>query len=349
MADNPMYTPGKAISSTENWMRQYRVKIYQHTASTTGSNATTYNQTFAQEKESDVIFDVSNLRIQLKISRVAMYYPNQAQISIFNLNATFENTVIQEGYRVVVEAGYPNNYGKIFDGTILMCNRYKQDGTDYILNILALDGSQFLNEGFCTFTYAKGQTARQVVQNVCNKASTPISLGYASPQLDKIKFSKAYTSYGSTKTALSDIARTINGTWYVDNGELYMIAYSDSATKLPGGLNQAVELNPKTGLIGNPQQVNYGVQVKCLLNPKIMPYGLIHISNQYITEQLVSIGNYSQGVSRTYELDSEGLYRVCSVTFVGDTRGNDWYSEVVAVGQSGEMMSMLTQGNSTAN
>ena len=345
-----LYTPVKTISNTSNFGRLYRVKIYQHTQSTNGkAGSKTYNQTFAQEKDSDIVLDVSDLRIVFKIQRFAQYYPNQALITINNLNADTENSIIQEGYRIVIEAGYPSNYGQIFDGEVLMCNRFKQDGTDYILNILAIDGNQFINEGFASFSYAKGQTARQVVQNICNKASNPIQLEYASPALDKIIFSKGAAVHGQPKTTLSDIARTINGTWYVDKGKLYMVAYSDSASKLPGGYNQAIELSPSTGMLGNPQQVNYGVSVRSLLNPKIMPYGLIHIKSEYITEQLAQIGSYSQGATIPYALDPDGLYRICSVTFSGDSRGNDWYADIVAISQGGDMNSMLTNSSYTGN
>ena len=278
-----------------------------------------------------------------------MYYPNQAQISIYNLNAKTENEIIQEGYRIIVEAGYQSNYGQIFDGTVIMCNRYKQKGTDYILNILALDGSQFINEGYCSFSYAKGQTARQVVNDIANKASNPISLGYASPLLDDVKFSKGRAYSGSIKKPLADLCRTINGTWYVDKGQLNIIGYSDSADALPGGKEAAVELTPKTGLLGNPQQVNYGVEAKCLLNPKLVPYGMIHIPSQYITGQMVSVGSYSQGISVPYTLDTNGMFRICSVTFTGDTRGNTWYSDIVAIGQTGDISKMLTDKSYTGN
>lgn len=307
---NKIYVPGKQVSATINWMRKYRVKIYQHTKATSNSkSAKTYYQDFTTGKNSDAVLDVSNLRVQFTIKRNAQYYPNQAVITIYNLNAETENSITQEGYRVVVEAGYgnENNYGQIFDGTVLMCNRYKQNATDYIINILAIDGNN-------NHVFSKGIAVR-----------------------------------GQAKATLSDIARTINGTWYVDNGKLYMVAYADKADKLPGGYKQAVELSPKTGLLGNPQQVNYGIDAKCLLNPKLMPYGLVHIASENITEQMVQIGSFSQGISTPYELDSDGMYRICSVSFVGDTRGNDWYSEVVAGDQKGDMASMLTNLNSTGN
>lgn len=346
------YAPtGKALSSTLNWMRLYHVKIYHHTkAIATSSDAKTYNQEFAKQQDTDKVFDVSDLRIQFSIRRCALYYPNQAIIQIYNLNADTENAIIQQGYRVVVEAGYQSgNYGQIFDGNVIMCTRLKQNGVDFILNILAIDGDPFLNSAFCSFTYAKGQTARQVLSSICNKASNPVSLGYASPSLDNIVLSKGGSVYGQPKKTLADMAKTINGTWYIDNGQLYMFAYSDRADKLPGGLKQAVELNPQTGLLGNPQQVNYGVQARCLLNPKIVPYGLIHIPSRYITEQMVQVGSFSKGISIPYTLDPYGIYRVCSVTFTGDTRGNEWYSDIIAVDQGGDMMSMLTNPNYTAN
>lgn len=344
------YVPGKQTSTTVNWMRKYRIKIYQHTKSTSNTgDSKTYYQDFTAEKDTDTVLDVSNLRVVFSVKRNAQYYPNQAVVTIYNLNAKTENSIIQEGYRIIIEAGYPSNYGQIFDGTVLMCNRYKQNATDYILNILAIDGNQFINEGYCTFTFAKGQTARQIVKGICDKATNPISLGYASPALDNYIFSKGMAVNGQTKATLSDIARTINGTWYVDKGKLYMIAYADSADNLPGGRSQAVELSPKTGLLGNPQQVNYGIDAKCLLNPKLMPYGLVHIASEYITEQMVQVGSFAQGISTPYKLDPEGIYRICSVSFVGDTRGNDWYSEVVAVGQVGDMASMLTSSSYTGN
>lgn len=348
MAD-ATYTPGKTISSTANWMRQYRIKVYQHTEAVSNSkDASTYNQEFSAEKDTDIVLDVSDLRCVFSVRRAALHYPNQALVTIYNLNANTEKSIIEEGYRIVIEAGYPSNYGQIFDGTVLMCTRTKQDGTDYILNILAIDGSQFINEGYCTYAYARGQTLRDVAQGIADKASNPIHLEYASPMLDKIRLSKGIAGHGSVKTTLADIARTINGTWYVDKGQLYIIGYSDSKDNLPFG-KTAVKLTPQTGLLGTPQQVGYGVKARSLLNPQIEPYSLVNIPKQYILEQMVQIGSFSDGATRQQLLDKEDIYRVCSVTFSGDTRGNEWYSDIITVVQGGDMMAMLTDSSYTGN
>jgi hypothetical protein len=288
-----------------------------------------------------MVVDVSNLRCTFSAQHYALYYPNICNITIYNLNAETENAIIQEGYRLVLQAGYGDNPGEIFDGDILMCTRSKINGTDMILNILAIDGSEFYQFGFANFTILKGQSARpstalDIAKNIVVKASTPIQLAYASPALEKIQLAKGYAVHGSTREALSDLTRTINGTWFVEGNKLYIIAYSDSAAKLPMGL-QAVELNDKTGLIGNPQQQNQGVAARSLLNPAIQLYGFVHISNTEITEQMVNVGSFSQGISTKWALDPEGLYRVISINHNGDTRGNAWYSDITAVAQAGNI------------
>lgn len=349
----------EALPSSLNWMRGCLVKIYHHTQKMNPTkDVKAYNQEFSKELDTDKIFNVSDLRVRFSVRRCALHYPNQAIIQIYNLNRDTENAIIQQGYRIVVEAGYGkkeqgseinNNYGQIFDGSIIMCTRQKQDGVDYVLNILAIDGDPFLNNAFCNFSYKKGQTAYEVVDSICSRASNPIHLQYASPSLKEIVLSKGGVVYGQPKKVLADLAKTINGTWFIDNGEFHMLSYADSADKLPGGLQQAVELNSKTGLVGNPQQVNYGVQARCLLNPKIMPYGLIHLPSRYITEQMVQAGGPPKDFEAANTLDPEEIYRVCSVTFTGDTRGNEWYSDITAVDQGGDMMSMLTDPSYTAN
>lgn len=120
-----------------------------------------------------------------------------------------------------------------------------------------------------------------------------------------------------------------------------MVAYSDSATKLPFGLQAAV-LTPDTGLLGNTEQNGQGVNARSLLNSSIMVYGLVNIQNELITEQMVQPGSYSDEIGMKYALDPNNLYRVISVNHNGDTRGNAWYSDIVAVTQNGNIPETLT-------
>lgn len=343
---NTYKSTGKVISSTENWKRYYRARIYAHTSKaiqyplSDGSNAAAM-QTFAQQQKGDVEIDVSELRCTFSAKHYALGYPNICNLTIYNLNAKTENQIIYEGYRLVLEAGYKGNPGQIFDGEVLMCTRSKLNGTDMVLNILAMDGSSFYEFGFANFSITKGQSARTIVNNIANKAASPISLAYASPALDKITLSKGAAVHGLARQTLTDLAKSINGTWFIEGNKLHVIAYSDKAAGLPMG-KQAVELNAKTGLLGNPQQQTQGITARSLLNPAIQLYGLVHISNSLITEQMVTIGSFSAGITKKWALDPEGIYRVISSDFNGDTRGNNWYTDFTAVSQAGLIPEVLS-------
>lgn len=344
--DATIYKTGSTISKTPDWGRYFHAVIYAHTTdaiqypNASGSNQQAI-QEFATQKSSDVVLDISNLRCTFQAQHYALNYPNTCQLTVYNLNAQTEKTVIYEGYRLAVWAGYANNPGQIFDGDIVMCTRSRQNGTDMALNILAMDGGQFYQFGYANFSLTKGQSARDVVKHVANTASTPVDIGYVSPALDSLKFSKSFAAHGKASESLDDITKSINGTWFIEGGKLYVVAYSDSAAKLPLG-KQAVVLTPETGLLGNPQQQGQGVQARSLLNPAIQLYGLVNIPSVYITEQMVTIGSYSDGISKKWTLDSHDLYRVISVNHNGDTRGNAWYSDIVTVGQSGSIPETLT-------
>lgn len=344
--DVTYYKPGSTITKTPDWMRYFRAVVYAHTngaiqyPKADGSNQQAI-QDFAKPQPKDVALDISNLRCTFQAQHYALNYPNICQLTVYNLNAQTENAIIQEGYRLTVTAGYKNNPGQIFDGDIVMCTRSRQNGTDMVLNILAMDGGEFFQFGFSNFCLQKGQSARDVVKHIANTASTPINIGYVSPALDSMKFSKSFAAHGKASESLDDIAKSINGTWFIEGGKLYVVAYSDSAAKLPLG-KQAVVLTPETGLLGNPQQQGQGVQARSLLNPAIQLYGLVNIPNVYITEQMVNISDYSSGISMKYSLDPYAIYRVISVNHNGDTRGNAWYSDIVTVSQSGAIPETLT-------
>lgn len=353
MADAPVYSPtGKVISKTANWMRKCNVKIYAHTkdVSNASSDASTYAQQFAKPNEGDVVMDVSSLRCTFDIKRFAlMGYPNTALIKIYNLNVPTENSIIAEGYRVTVDAGYPDLYGRIFDGTIIFPTRWKENGTDYVLEILAIDGDDFLTDTYCTFNYTRKQTIRSVVETMAKQGGIDLDPN-VSAALDKT-LTKGGVVNGAPKNILNDIAKSINGTWYIDSGKLYVFAYSDDVSKLPFGL-EAVELSEKTGLIGTPQQNGQGVNARSLLNPKMVPYSLAHISNDKIIQQLPTFASYSQPPSQVYPLDPQGIYRIITVNFIGDTRGGEgspWYSDINTVYQSGDIIQTMENLFGTIN
>ena len=94
-----------------------------------------------------------------------------------------------------------------------------------------------------------------------------------------------------------------------------------------------IVVSPTTGLIGSPQQTDAGVNIRSLLNPNIvmvLPPRLIKIDQALTRQELKRIGVNSSS------LEQDGTYKIIGVRHVGDTRGNDWYTEVVGLSVHGE-------------
>ena len=87
-----------------------------------------------------------------------------------------------------------------------------------------------------------------------------------------------------------------------------------------------------------PTQADYGVTIRCLLNPRIKVNTLIHVDNSLVRAQ-----QFEQG-QQVYALDTDGIYKVIQVTTIGDTRGNDWYTEAETVTQAGKLPAMIANG-----
>jgi hypothetical protein len=268
--------------------------------------------------------DVSQLRCSFKIQKTIMQQPNFSSVTIYNLAPDTENSIIQEGNRIVIEAGYEGEqYGLIFDGDIVQPIRDKEDGVTYRLTLYSLDGDRMMNQGFVGFSLLKGQTARSAIENVVSQVKIPTQLGSISDSLSDTKLSRGKVVFGLAKDYLRQLAQSQDATFYVEDGRVNIIRAAD----LPEG--EILDLSPSSGLIGVPAQSEYGVSFKCLLNPHIKINSLVHIDNSLIRAQQFQLGQVIRN------LDNDGIYRVISVTHSGDTRGDDWYTECQTVSQAG--------------
>lgn len=301
------------------WLRKYRIVI--------------------QPMTGGASWDVSNLRCTFRIDKARLELCNYTDLQIYNLNASTESEILKEGARVIIEAGYegyiqtsgetgqvinsPAQYGKIFDGMVLQIYRLQEDNTDYTLNIVAEDGSDFLNQGFVTKSMSQNSKPRQIVETIAKSANHPIQVGKITTELKETELPRGKTMFGKPKDYLRKIAYENNADFYVEDGQLYMLRSNDVKS------GEEIVLTPQTGLIGWPHQVNDGVQLKCLLNPKIKLDTVVKIDNE-----LVRLQKANRGTLIT-PLDKDGLYYVAKLSHFGDTRGNDWYTSITGVSTLG--------------
>lgn len=274
--------------------------------------------------------DLSQLRITFEITKTDNETPNEAQIKIYNLAKDTENQIINEFTRVTLQAGYQDNYGVIFDGEITQSKRGRDNGTDSYVVINASDGDSAYNYANLSTTLAAGSTQEDHI----NAATGAMGLdkGYVNTALGALPRGKVM--YGAARDIMRQSAQSNGQNWNIQNGKVQLLGAYDI---LP---NQAVMLNSQTGLVGGAEQSTKGIKAKALLNP------MLHIGAKVIiNEEDVALAkklpkqkdgnkdNTDNGnpPEKLALVAKDGAYKIIGANFIGDTRGNDWYSDIICI------------------
>jgi len=273
--------------------------------------------------------DLSELRIRFVVRRGDLKTPNSADIRVYNPNEETIQRAQNEFTRVVLQAGYAGNYGTIFDGTIKQARRGRESQTDTYLDITAADGDSAYNFAVMNVTLAAGSTAQDhLEQALASMSSRGITMGETA-ELSASKLARGKVFYGMTRDFLDTLGKTQDVSWSIQDGKLTLIPNN---AYLPG---EAVVVTAETGMIGLPEQTQNGITVRTLLNPGIRVGKRLQIDNSSIQRFRygLSIGNQptNEMVKATAYVANDGLYRSIVVDHFGDTRGNEWYTNVIAL------------------
>ena len=115
------------------------------------------------------------------------------------------------------------------------------------------------------------------------------------------------TLSGDGKAILDGLAEKQGLEWSIQDNTLQVLAKDGHNGR------QAVLLSPATGLVGSPiareVEGGQGVEFKALIQPKLIPGGLVQIQSRHVS----------------------GTFKLRSTAFAGDTHGNDWYAKGKAV------------------
>ncbi|MDE2403043.1 MAG: hypothetical protein KGL90_15410 [Burkholderiales bacterium] len=271
--------------------------------------------------------DLSELHIRFAIINGDVQTPKTANIRIYNLSDETARRVQKESTQVVLQAGYAQTVGVIFSGQIRQIKRGRENATDTFVDIIASDGDVAYNFAKVNTTLAAGWTPTDQ-RNACLESMKPygITAGQMAP-LPDIKAPRALPMYDMARNYLRALAETHGMTWSIVLGQLQMLPIEGTL----GGT--AIELTSDSGLIGMPQQTIDGIMVKCLINPRIKPGAQIKLNNASIQDALISTS--VSFVDKFPTKDTDGNYKVWAVATCGDTRGQDWYMDLVCTGIDG--------------
>lgn len=283
-------------------------------------------------------YDVSQMHVIFNVKKTLLAEYHISNVFIYNLSPELENNIIVYGTKISIEAGYEGSfYGLIFEGDIVQAIRSKEDGVDYLLEIIAVDSERYLSSGFVNYNIKRGQTQRDVANILATKASNPVKLGSISDSFSESKLTRGKVVFGQGRDYLNQMAKGQNATFFMDNGKINLVKMSD----VPDG--EIISLTYDSGLVGTPTQTEYGMELKCLLNPQLKCNILVRVDKQGIVER-----QFQPGSIQYNEIDSEGIYRIIEISYTGDTRGQDWYCEINTIIQSGAYPSMLAEQSNSS-
>ncbi len=283
--------------------------------------------------------DLSEMHFKFHIQDSDEQSPNTATIRVYNLAAETVKQIQGEYTRVILNAGYQNgNYGVIFDGTIKQFRRGRENATDTYLDILAAHGDIEYNFSVISKTIAAGATDSSAIINTISEGmNLPVDnkLGPTGGVLPRGK-----VLWGMNRDLMRQMVRSQGATWSIQNGRIQVIPLTGY---LP---TEAVLLTANTGMIGLPEQTDEGIKVRSLLNPKLDIGGTVKIDNSSINQtsaqgqNALPVGqlayNQNAAVQFLADVTNDGLYRLYVVEHIGDSRGQEWYSDMIclAVDQS---------------
>lgn len=280
-----------------------------------------------------VVID-NTLDIDFKIEKTDKKEPNKAEIKVYNLNPDhrgellrMSGTQIDKSKRkpiyVELDAGYEEDHGVIFSGDLRNLET-RVEKTDVLTVVFGHDGGHKFKTSTIEKSFAKGTplataiiacaTAMGVglgnVNEVSGTATIP-GLGKTLPH--------GIVLAGPAQAQLDRLLKSSALDWSIQDNNLVV-------TERGKPLNRsAIRLAPDTGLIGSPEtQVETDVVPGKAAPPK-NKHGIK-------CKALIQPGFYPK---RKVVLDSESFkdagFMISSVTFNGQSSGNDWYSEMILV------------------
>lgn len=293
--------------------------------------------------------DLSDFRATFRISQAAVGKPCTAEITVYNVSqstidriAVPTNAVVgSKRLKVIVEAGYQADHSVIFQGDLWWKSTGKEGDCETFMRLVASTGDRAQQFAVVNVSLPKGATQAQIFDVIAKSMAEKGVTVCGKPELMATKLPRGKVLYKMSADAMQGLADTNNFDWGYTTGGLVAIRKDRTYKKD----EEVIVLNSSTGLIGRPMLTQDGVEMKCLLQPRIDIGALVQIDNRSILrgsyDTSVGEGALMNNLAVTDAmLSADGLYRVVSREHTGDTRGNDWYTTIVAVGVNASQQPM---------
>jgi hypothetical protein len=290
-------------------------------------------------------FEPEALRVTFDIYQIAFKSYWYADIVIYNLDQATTQQFLGTGMQslqVTVSAGYQNGaQGVLFSGPVFQATFDRENVTDFKITLYCVIGLWPDARNTINKTFALGVKQTEIISGIAESAFSKIPVDKISSRISPKQLPRAKTVFGKPGDFFSNIAIDNGMTWWLSQKGLAMGSLNDDDIPTTPSLTFSPPVEPSTNtagaatttltngaIIGTPQQTQYGVAFRVLLDPRVQvskPFVVVKIDNSQIRVLQREIGVLPR------LLDQDGVYVVNAVRFTGDTRGNDWYADIDGV------------------
>jgi len=270
--------------------------------------------------------DLSNLRIKFNVKRSDTQTPNIADIRVYNLERATAERIQKQFSRIILQAGYEQNFGVIFEGNIKQIIRGRESATDTFIDITAGDGDLAYNFAVVNKTISAGANQSQQINAAIDSMRTvgQVTVGNIG-DLPTTQLPRGKVMFGMSRDYLRNCSDTSGKTWSIQNNKVEFVPLT---SYLPG---EAVVLTSKTGMIGTPNQTNEGVDVRCLLNPLLRIGGRVQLDNESVARLKIDLSKPLSPANIPAPITEDGVYYILTIEHQGDTRGQEWVSSLTCL------------------
>jgi len=266
--------------------------------------------------------NITDLRITFNVEMSLVGYPNMATIKVYNLNQTNRNKIKEEFTKIFLSAGYKGNTPLIFSGNIINVTHEKQ-GPDWITTLFCGDAIKSINSSTINKTLPPGQTTESIFDELVGQM-TGVTKGVTEGLKDcltkKRSLLRGIVLAGNVKDWLDKLAQNCGFDYSVNNDIIETTIKGKPLNDEP-----ILEIRQDNGMIGSPELTEIGVKVKSLLIPHIKLGRRIEIKS---ISAKINIGNLI--FRKIPPIIGTGAYRADKINHVGDTRSNDWFTNIEA-------------------
>lgn len=247
---------------------------------------------------------ITQLHITFDIEKTDKSEPNQATITVYNLNSESRAELSKPDTQVYLEAGYGDDTGIIFQGNNLRLTEMK-NGTDIIVELRTGDGEKQIQETMVNASFPAGSLVKDAITRIVDLFP---NIAGKSSELSGLPLTKLATNLIASEPAkamLDKLLGSIGFDWSIQDGEFRTVK-----KELPSQ-DATVIVSPKSGLLQSPVKTEKGIQFVSFLNARFRPMRSVTLKDTKL----------------------DGTYKIIKVNHRGDNETGDWLSMVEAVSE----------------